>query len=121
MRPGQHVLVTGACSTAKADLVRAIGADHVLDYTRADITAGPQRYDVIIDMAGDRPLARMRQILAPTGTLVLTGGKGSAWLGPMTRNLRAQVLSAIARQKQRYRLPSTGPIRWQKRPPPCGS
>jgi NADPH:quinone reductase-like Zn-dependent oxidoreductase len=121
VRPGQHVLVigasggvgsyavqiakalgaevTGACSTAKADLVLAIGADHVLDYTRADITAGPQRYDVIIDIAGDRPLARMRRILAPSGTLVLTGGKGSAWLGPMTRNLRAQLLSAIARQK----------------------
>jgi len=120
VRPGQHVLVigasggvgsyavqiakslgaevTGTCRPAKADLVRAIGADHVLDYTSTDISTGQRRYDVIIDIAGDRPIARMRRILTPTGTLVITGGTGSAWLGGMTRHLRVRIVSAIARQ-----------------------
>jgi NADPH:quinone reductase-like Zn-dependent oxidoreductase len=121
VRPGQQVLVigasggvgsyavqiakslgaevTGTCRPSKADLVRAIGADHVLDYTSADITAGQQRYDVIIDIAGDRPMARMRRILAPTGTLVITGGTGSALFGGTTRHLRVLLFSAIVGQK----------------------
>ena len=121
LRPGQHVLVvgasggvgtfavqiakafgaevTGACRTAKTDLVRAIGADHVLDYTREDITAGPHRYDVIIDIAGDRRLAHLRRVLAPTGTLVAVGGDGGAWLGGLGRNLKAHLLSPFVRQK----------------------
>jgi NADPH:quinone reductase-like Zn-dependent oxidoreductase len=122
VQPGQHVLVigasggvgtyavqiakalgaevTGTASTAKTDLVRAIGADHVLDHTREDITAGPRRYDVIIDIGGNRPLARLRRVLAPKGTLVITGGEGGgSWLGGIGRNLRAQLLSLFTSQK----------------------
>ena len=122
LRPGQHVLiigasggvgtfavqlakafgaeVTGACRTGKTDLVRALGADHVLDYTREDITAGRHRYDVIIDIGGNRPLAHLRRALTPKGTLVITGGEnGDALLGGIGRNLRAQLLSPFVSQK----------------------
>ena len=122
LRQGQHVLiigasggvgtfavqlakafgaeVTGACRTGKTDLVRALGADHVLDYTREDITAGRHRYDVIIDIGGNRPLAHLRRALTPKGTLVITGGEnGDALLGGIGRNLRAQLLSPFVSQK----------------------
>jgi NADPH:quinone reductase-like Zn-dependent oxidoreductase len=92
--------VTGVCRAAKADLVRAVGADHVLDYTRQDITAGPRRYDVIIDIAGNRPLAHLRRVLAPKGTLVITGGEDAGpWLGGIGRNIKAQLLSPFTGQK----------------------
>ena len=120
--PGQHVLiigasggvgtfavqlakafgaeVTGACRTGKMDLVRALGADHVLDYTREDLAAGPHLYDVIIDIGGNRRLAHLRRVLAPKGTLVITGGEdGGALLGGIGRNLRAQLLSLFVSQK----------------------
>ena len=121
VRPGQHVLVIGAgggvgtfavqiakafgaevtaaCGTAKTDLVRAIGADHVLDYTREDPVSGQHRYDVVIDIGGDRPVARLRRALAPKGTLVLTGGTGGPLLGGMDRNMRAQLLSPFVSQR----------------------
>jgi NADPH:quinone reductase-like Zn-dependent oxidoreductase len=91
--------VTGACSTAKTDLVAAIGADHVLDYTREDPVSGQRRYDVIIDIGGNRPLAHLRRALSPKGTLVITGGEdGGAWLGGMGRNFQAQLMSRFAGQ-----------------------
>src|SRR5215469_4001652 len=90
--------VTGACRTAKMDLVRAIGADHVVDYTREDPTLGQHRYDVVIDIAGNRPVTRLRRILAPRGTLVLAGGDG-LWLGGMGRNIGAQLLSPFVSQR----------------------
>src|SRR3954452_127488 len=61
--------VTGVCSTAKTDLVRAIGADHVIDYTQEDFANGPHRYDLIIDIGGNSPLSRLRRALTPNGTL----------------------------------------------------
>src|SRR4029077_7428940 len=67
--------VTGVCSTAKTGLVASIGADHVLDYTRDDFAAGPQRYDLILDIGGNAPLARLRRALTPAGTLVIAGGE----------------------------------------------
>jgi NADPH:quinone reductase-like Zn-dependent oxidoreductase len=80
--------------------VRALGADHILDYTREDLTAGAHRYDVIIDIGGNRRLAHLRRALAPKGTLVITGGEdGSALLGGIGRNLRAQLLSLFVSQK----------------------
>jgi NADPH:quinone reductase-like Zn-dependent oxidoreductase len=96
---GAHV--TGVCSTTKLDLVRAIGADHVIDYTRgADITDGRQRYDVIIDIAGNRTLTTLRHALTPHGTLVITGGEtGGRWLGGTDRQLRAMILSPFTGQK----------------------
>lgn len=85
---GAHV--TGVCSTKKMDLVRSIGADDVIDYTRDEITEGGRHYDVVIDTAGSRPLALLRRALTPTGTLVIVGGEsGGNWVGPMTRVLRA--------------------------------
>jgi len=122
LRPGQHVLiigasggvgtfavqlakafgaeVTGVCRTEKADLVRALGADHVLDYTREDVTAGRHRYDVIIDIGGNRRLAHLRRALAPRGTLVITGGEdGDALLGGIGRNLHATLLSPFVSQR----------------------
>jgi NADPH:quinone reductase-like Zn-dependent oxidoreductase len=69
--------VTGVCSTVKVELVRGIGADHVIDYTREDFTRNGQRYDVIVDIAGSRPLAQLRRSLTPDGTLVVAGGEGA--------------------------------------------
>jgi NADPH:quinone reductase-like Zn-dependent oxidoreductase len=122
LRSGQHVLVigasggvgtfavqiakafgaevTGACSTAKTDLVQAVGADHVLDYTREDPVAGQHRYDVIIDIGGNRRLAHLRRALAPRGTLVITGGEdGGPLLGGIGRNIQAQLLSPFVSQR----------------------
>jgi NADPH:quinone reductase-like Zn-dependent oxidoreductase len=92
--------VTGVCSTAKVDLVRSIGADHVIDYTRDDFAAGPQRYDLILDIGGNSPLPRLRRALAPSGTLVLVGGQdGDRWTGGMGRQLRAVAPSPFVRQR----------------------
>jgi NADPH:quinone reductase-like Zn-dependent oxidoreductase len=121
LRPGQHVLITGAsggvgtyavqiakalgaevtgvCSTAKTDLVASIGADHVLDYSRDDFAAGPQRYDLILDIGGNAALARLRRALTPAGTLVIAGGEdGGRWTG-MSRQLRALARSPFTRQR----------------------
>jgi len=92
--------VTGVSSTAKLDLVRSLGADHVIDYTRDDITAGGHRYDVIIDTGGHRPLSQLRQALAPRGTLVIVGSEhGGRWLGGSDRQLRALMLSPFTSQR----------------------
>ena len=81
--------VTGVCSTAKTDLVRAIGADHVIDYTREDFADGQHRYDVILDIGGGSGLSHLRRALTPRGRLVLVGGEtGGRWLGGMDRLLR---------------------------------
>jgi NADPH:quinone reductase-like Zn-dependent oxidoreductase len=92
--------VTGVCSTAKADMVRSIGADHVIDYTLADIADGKHRYDVILDTGGNRTLKQLRRALTPRGTLVIVGGEtGGRWLGGFDRGLRAPLLSLFVRQK----------------------
>ena len=95
--------VTGVCSTAKADLVRSIGADHVIDYTREDFTRSRQRYDLILDMGGNRSLAQLRRALTPAGTLVLVGGEGGGRLigGATGRSMRALVLSPFVSQRLR--------------------
>jgi NADPH:quinone reductase-like Zn-dependent oxidoreductase len=92
--------VTGVCSTAKLDLVRSLGADHVIDYTNEDFADGAHRYDLILDIAGNPTLSRLRRALTPTGTAVLTGGEeGGSLTGGMNRQLRALVLSAFNRQR----------------------
>jgi NADPH:quinone reductase-like Zn-dependent oxidoreductase len=92
--------VTGVCSTTKLDLVRSIGADHVIDYASDDISDGRQRYDVILDIGGNRSLRTLRHALTPRGTLVITGGEtGGRWLGGTDRQLRAMVLSPFIGQK----------------------
>jgi NADPH:quinone reductase-like Zn-dependent oxidoreductase len=90
--------VTGVCSTAKADLVRSIGADHVIDYTRADFADGREHYDLILDVGGNTGLRRLRRALDPRGTLVIVGGEGARWTG-VGRQLRAMVLSLLVRQR----------------------
>src|SRR5690242_12506831 len=79
--------VTGVCSTGKTDLVRSIGADHVIDYTRGDFADGRRHYDLILDIGGNSRLARLSPALPPTGTLVIAGGDGK-WTG-ISRQLRA--------------------------------
>jgi len=90
--------VTGVCSTAKADLVRSIGADHVIDYTRADFADGRRCYDLILDIGGNSRLSRLRRALTRRGTLVITGGEGDKWTG-VGRQLRALALSVLIRQR----------------------
>lgn len=93
--------VTGVASAAKADLVRALGAAHVLDYTEDDVADGAASYDLIIDIAGMTDLACLRRALNPTGTLVLVGGEGGGdWTGgTMGRQLRARAASLFSRQR----------------------
>jgi NADPH:quinone reductase-like Zn-dependent oxidoreductase len=92
--------VTGVCSTAKMELVRALGADHVIDYSLDDFADGTHRYDAILDMGGNRPLSQLRRALMPHGTLVIVGGEtGGRWLGGFDRSLRAVLLSPLVSQK----------------------
>jgi NADPH:quinone reductase-like Zn-dependent oxidoreductase len=92
--------VTGVASTSKLDLVRSIGADHVVDYTCEDFAAGAPAYDLILDLGGNSSLSRLRRALAPAGTLVIGGGEeGGRWLGGVDRQLRALALSRVVGQR----------------------
>ena len=91
--------VTGVCSTSKVDLVRSLGADHVVDYTREDYAEGGTTYDVILDIAGNASISRLRRALAPKGTLVIAGGEGGGSLIGGTRQLRALALSPFVGQR----------------------
>ena len=94
--------VTGVCSTRNVDLVRSIGAAHVIDYTTEDFTAGRVRYDVILDNVGNRPLRRLRQALAPTGTLVYNaGGSPGHLIGAVGAGVQVAVVNGFARQRLR--------------------
>ena len=91
--------VTGVSSTAKLDLVRSIGADHVIDYTREDYVDGAHRYDLILDIGGNSSLSRLRRALTPKGTLVIVGGEeGGNLTGGFGRQLRALALSLFVGQ-----------------------
>jgi NADPH:quinone reductase-like Zn-dependent oxidoreductase len=92
--------VTGVSSTAKTDMVRSIGADHVIDYTHEDLADGEHRYDVILDIGGNSRLSRLRRALTPRGRLVIVGGETDGrWLGGFDRQIRALLLSLLVRQK----------------------
>jgi NADPH:quinone reductase-like Zn-dependent oxidoreductase len=92
--------VTGVCSPAKVDLVRSIGADHVIDYTRDDVADGEHRYDAILDIGGNLRLSHLRRALTHTGTLVIVGGETDGrWLGGSDRQVRAILLSKLVSQK----------------------
>jgi NADPH:quinone reductase-like Zn-dependent oxidoreductase len=98
--------VTGVCSTGNVELVRSIGAAHVVDYTREDFTAGLSQYDVILDNVSSLPLTRLRRVLAPKGILVLNGGGSPGHVfGPVAGILRAVVANAFVSQRLRP-LPS---------------
>lgn len=92
--------VTGVASTGKADLVRELGADHVIDYATQDFADGGERYDVIVDIAGNPSISRLRRSLTPSGTAVITGGEeGGSWTGSLDRQLRAVMLSPFIGQR----------------------
>jgi NADPH:quinone reductase-like Zn-dependent oxidoreductase len=92
--------VTAVCSTTKVEIVRSIGADHVIDYTRDDFAAGEQRYDLILGIGGTSSLSRLRRALTPKGTLVIAGGETDGrWLGGSDRQVRALLLSPFVGQK----------------------
>ncbi len=92
--------VTGVCSTRNVDMVRSIGADQVVDYTREDFTRTGQRYDVMVDMVGNRTLSECRRVLAPKGVLVGVGGPNEGlWIGPLVGVARMVLLSRFVSQR----------------------
>ncbi|MCB9680619.1 MAG: NAD(P)-dependent alcohol dehydrogenase [Alphaproteobacteria bacterium] len=121
VQPGQHVLVFGAsgavgsfivqlahamgarvtavASARNAERLRALGADHVVDYTTTDVTAGDVVYDAILDFIGDQPLSALRRILSPTGAYVCGAGQGGDWLGPVPRLLTVAVANLFTTQR----------------------
>lgn len=93
-------VVTGVASAGKLDLVRSLGADHVLDYARDDWAEGTRHYDLVLDIAGNPRLSRLRRALTPKGTAVLVGGEdGGNLTGGMNRSLRALMLSPLVSQR----------------------
>jgi len=102
--------VTGVCGSGNVDLVRSIGATHVLDHAERDFTDGPDRYDVIVDNVGNRPLRRVRRALTPTGTLVFNGGGSPGRLvGAVGRILAVVALDGLVRQRLRPLLAARRP------------
>ena len=102
--------VTGVCSTRNVDLVRSLGADHVIDYTKEDFAKGAERYDVILDNVPNHSLSECRRILTPNGKYVMIGGGGpndSRWIGPFGRVIKAMVLSPFMSQKMGMMMADT--------------
>jgi NADPH:quinone reductase-like Zn-dependent oxidoreductase len=94
--------VTGVASTTQLELVRSVGADEVIDYTRDDVTDGTRRWDLILDTAGHRSLSQLQRALTPNGTLVIVGSEGRGrWLGGFDRSLRAPLLARLVGQRLR--------------------
>ncbi|GEK21917.1 NAD(P)-dependent alcohol dehydrogenase [Cellulomonas xylanilytica] len=90
--------VTGVCSGRNVELVRGVGADHVIDYERSDFTSDGTRYDLVVDLVGNRSLAAYRRALTPRGTLHLSGGGGGRILGPVLRLVQALVVNLFVGQ-----------------------
>ncbi|MFE9020958.1 NAD(P)-dependent alcohol dehydrogenase [Streptomyces sp. NPDC007808] len=96
--------VTAVCSTRNVDLVRSLGAAHVVDYTREDFTRAGRRYDVVLDLVGNHSLTGLRRALTPTGTLVLSGGgvyEGGSVLGPMGLFFKRRLAAPFTRRRLR--------------------
>ena len=102
--------VTGVCSTRNADRVRALGADHVIDYTREDLTESGERFDFILDNAASHSLSELRRMLTPKGMLTPNNGtSGGRWIGAIGRTLAAVALTPFVSQKLRpfFSVPRT--------------
>lgn len=93
--------VTGVCSTANVEMVRSLGADHVIDYSREDFTAAGNSYDVILDNVENRSLSECRRVLAPRGTLVLNSGTGASGITMLVRLVKPFVVGPFVRQRLR--------------------
>jgi NADPH:quinone reductase-like Zn-dependent oxidoreductase len=93
--------VTGVCRTRNVDLVRTIGADHVIDDTVEDFTAGGPRYDLIFDNVGARSMSAARRALKPTGTLLSNGARVGGWVGGLGPFMKAALASLVIRQQGR--------------------
>jgi NADPH:quinone reductase-like Zn-dependent oxidoreductase len=91
--------VTGVCSERNAAMVRSIGADHVIDYTREDYTQSEQHYDLIIDMVGNHSLSENRQVMTPEGIFVIIGGGKGNWIGPLLAPVKALIYSPFVGQQ----------------------
>ncbi|WP_246149005.1 NAD(P)-dependent alcohol dehydrogenase [Nonomuraea turkmeniaca] len=91
--------VTGVCSTGNVEMVRSIGADHVLDHTKEDFTRGTRRYDLILDNVGNHPLSACRRVLTPRGAFVPNSGTGGRWVGPMNRIIGGKVMFLFGPQR----------------------
>jgi NADPH:quinone reductase-like Zn-dependent oxidoreductase len=97
--------VTGVCSGKNAEMVKSIGADHIIDYTKEDFTQGTERYHLIIDNIGNHSLSEIRRVLTPNGTLVIVGGPSdNSWIGPLSGLIRAAVISPFVSQKMIFML-----------------
>jgi NADPH:quinone reductase-like Zn-dependent oxidoreductase len=124
LQPGQHVLVngasggvgtfavqiakalgaevTGVCSTRNVDLVRSLGADHVIDYTREDFTRSDTRYDLMLDVAGSRSWTECRRVLEPQATVVMVGAKGTGLMGPLGHIVRFRLTALRGSQRATF-------------------
>jgi NADPH:quinone reductase-like Zn-dependent oxidoreductase len=92
--------VTGVCSTRNVELVRSLGADHIIDYTREDFTQSGQKYDLIFQLAGTHSPSECRRVLTSKGTLLqISGDSDGRWIGPVDRIIKALVLSPFVSQK----------------------
>ena len=94
--------VTGVCSSRNLDMVRSLGTDHVIDYTKEDFTKSDQRYDVILDNVGNQPLSGFRRVLKPNGIFVMIGGGGpneGKWVGALARPIKTMLMSPFTSQK----------------------
>ncbi|MEU2036876.1 zinc-binding dehydrogenase [Nocardia amamiensis] len=92
--------MTGVCGTGNADLVRSLGADHVIDYARVDFTRGARRYDVVFQLSGTRAPSDYLRVLTPGGTLVLAGGDSDGrWIGAVDRLLAARLMAPFVSQR----------------------
>lgn len=93
--------VTGVCSTANVELVRSLGADHVIDYTREDFTKGAAKYDVVLDNVGNRSISECRQALTPRGTYLPSSAAGGRWIGGVARVVKSAALSPFVSHRLR--------------------
>ena len=98
--------VTGVCSTRNVEMVRSIGADHVIDYTKEDFSKSGQHFDLILDCVGNQSLLACRRVLTPKGKYIMVGGPSGKWISPLDRVIRMLLLSRLVDQKMSMMLAS---------------